>query len=94
MSTRLYVGNLPYSTTEDLLRDKFGASGTVTSVNIVMDAYTGRSKGFGFVEMDTEPEADAAISALNGSDMDGRSLRVDRARPREPRRAGGAERTG
>ncbi len=82
---KIYVGNLSFNATESELRDAFGAHGEVLSVSIVMDRDTGRSRGFGFVEMD-DAGADAAISALNGHEMGGRTLRVDEARERQPSR--------
>ena len=82
---KIYVGNLSFNATESELRDAFGAHGEVHSVSIVTDRDTGRSRGFGFVEMD-DAGADAAISALNGHEMGGRTLRVDEAREREPGR--------
>jgi len=82
----LYVGNLPFSTTEDDLRTEFSKHGTVTSAQIVKDRETGRSRGFGFVEM--SDGADAAITALNGAMFQGRTLTVNEARPREERRGG------
>lgn len=85
MAVKLYVGNLPYSTTEDELREIFGAYGTVVSVAVVTDRDTGRSKGFAFVELETAEEAKAAIDALNGKDFSGRALVVNEARPREER---------
>ena len=81
----IYVGNLPYSVTEDDLRTAFEAHGAVSSAAVISDKFTGQSKGFGFVEMPDNGEAEAAIEALNGADMKGRSLRVNEARPREPR---------
>ncbi len=89
MAKRLYVGGLPYSATEEDLENLFGASGTVTSVTLVTDKYTGQAKGFGFVEMSTDAEANAAIAAVNGTMMGGRTLTVNEARPREDRPAGG-----
>jgi len=91
MAKRLYVGGLPYSTGERELEDLFAAAGTVTSVSVVTDKYTGQSKGFGFVEMSTDAEADAAINSLNGTMLGGRSLTVNEAKPREerPRTGGG-----
>ncbi|MDJ0928537.1 MAG: RNA-binding protein [Gammaproteobacteria bacterium] len=91
MGKKLYVGNLPYSTTEDSLRETFGQSGTVESATIIIDRDTGRSKGFGFVEMSNDSEAQAAIEALNGTNMDGRQIKVNEAKPRAPRdnRGGG-----
>jgi cold-inducible RNA-binding protein len=85
MAVKLYVGNLPYSTTEDELREMFAAHGTVESVAVITDRETGRSKGFGFVELGTPEEAKAAIDALNGKDFGGRGLVVNEARPREDR---------
>lgn len=92
MAKNLYVGNLPFSTTADDLREAFGAYGTVTSASVISDRETGRSRGFGFVEM--SDGAEAAISALNGQDFQGRQLTVNEARPREPRRetSGGGRR--
>ena len=84
MSKSIYVGNLPWSATEDQVRNLFAAYGTVNSVNLVSDRETGRARGFGFVEM-AAADADAAIQALNGSNMDGRSLKVNEAQPRAPR---------
>lgn len=83
MESKLYVGNLPYSATEEELSQMFGQAGTVTSVAIIKDRETGRSKGFAFVEMATEADAQKAISMLNGQSMGGRDLRVSIARPRE-----------
>lgn len=80
---RIYVGNLPFSTTEDSLRATFEEHGQVESASIVMDRETGRSRGFGFVEMRDDNEAQAAINALNGKPMDGRPLVVNEAKPRE-----------
>jgi len=81
----IYVGNLPYSATEDDLRDAFGEYGEVSSANIISDKYSGQSKGFGFVEMTNDGDAERAIEALNESDMKGRNIRVNQARPREER---------
>jgi RNA recognition motif-containing protein len=81
----IYVGNLSYGMSEDELRDAFGAYGTVSSVKILMDRETGRSRGFGFVEMPDQGEAEAAITQLNGKDVGGRPLRINEARPRERR---------
>ena len=86
---KIYVGNLPYSATDGELQQKFEAFGQVDSATVVMDRETGRSKGFGFVEMSEKSEADAAIAALNGQDMDGRALKVNEARPRTDNRGGG-----
>jgi RNA recognition motif-containing protein len=85
MGAKLYVGNLPFAADESAVREFFAKAGKVDSVKIVTDPYNGRSKGFGFVEMENESAALAAIEQLNGADMMGRPLRVDRARPREPR---------
>ncbi len=91
MGKKLYVGNLTYDTTDGDLEQMFAAHGTVESAQIIMDRDTGRSKGFGFVEMKSDQEAQAAIQALNGQDRGGRALTVNEARPREERgpRGGG-----
>ena len=81
----IYVGNLPYSMTEGDLREAFEAFGTVTSSSVITDKFSGQSKGFGFIEMSNNSEADAAIKGLNGSSIQGRSLKVNEAKPREPR---------
>ena len=81
MGKRLYVGNLPYSVSEQDLIDKFGASGTVESATLITDRDSGRSKGFGFVEMATDAEAQKAIEEINGTDYDGRPVTVNEARP-------------
>lgn len=88
MSKRIYVGNLPFSATEEEIRDLFSSYGTVQSVRVITDRETGRPRGFAFVEMD-DRGADEAIQALEGSDMGGRSLRVNEARPREQSGYGG-----
>lgn len=85
MSVRLYVGNLPFSVSEQDLEEMFGQIGVVESANVVTDRDTGRSRGFAFVEMDSREAADAAIAALNGREIDGRQLTVNEARPRESR---------
>jgi RNA recognition motif-containing protein len=85
----LYVGNLPYSTTEAQLRTLFSQSGEITAVTLITDRETGRSKGFGFVEMETEEQAQDAIRRFNGYSMNNRSLTVNEARPREERQGGG-----
>jgi RNA recognition motif-containing protein len=85
MGNRLYVGNLAYSTTEDGLAEAFGQAGNVVEVAVIMDRETGRSKGFAFVTMETDAEAAAAIEALDGKELDGRTLRVAEAKPREER---------
>ena|SRR5215467_13693426 len=89
MSTKLYVGNISFNTSNQDLIDMFSASGTVQSANIIEDRDTGRSRGFGFVEMASKEEADAAIAALNGKEVDGRTLKVNEAKPREERGGGG-----
>ena len=89
MGTKLYVGGLPYAATESQLTTLFAEHGTVESARIIADKFTGQSKGFGFVEMSTSDQAQAAITALNGSEMGGRSLTVNEARPMEPRSGGG-----
>ena len=94
MGSKLYVGGLPYSTTESELTTLFAAHGTVESARVIADKFTGQSRGFGFVEMSTIEEAKAAITALNGSQLDGRSLTVNEAKPQEPRSGGGGGRFG
>src|SRR4051812_12302862 len=89
MGKKLYVGNLAYGVTDSDLQTMFAAHGTVQSAQVIMDRDTGRSKGFGFVEMGSDQEAQAAIAALNGQQSDGRSLTVNEAKPREDRRGGG-----
>jgi RNA recognition motif-containing protein len=90
MGKRLYVGNLSFQTTEHSLSDAFGADGRkVQSVSIMMDRDTGRSRGFAFVEMESDADAQAAIQAMNGADLDGRPLRVNEAEDRKPRTGGG-----
>jgi cold-inducible RNA-binding protein len=86
MTTNIYVGNLSYDTSEDTLRTLFGEYGEVESARVITDRYTGRSKGFAFVEMSAEDAAQAAIDALNGKSVDGREIRVDKAKPRTERR--------
>lgn len=86
--TRIYVGNLPFSATQDELRALFEQHGSVENVDLISDRETGRPRGFGFVEM-AESDAQSAIQALDGTEMDGRNLRVNEARPREPRGGGG-----
>ena len=85
MATKLYVGNLPYSADDAGLQSFFEPAGTVASATVVMDKMTGRSRGFGFVEMGSEDEAAAAIKQFDGAEMDGRNLKVNEARPREER---------
>lgn len=89
MGKKLYVGNLGYNIEKNDLEQMFSAHGTVTSVQVITDRDSGRSKGFGFVEMGSESEAQAAIEALNGKSIDGRSLTVNEARPQENRGGGG-----
>ena len=89
MSTKLFVGNLSFKTTENELQDAFAAHGTVLETNLMMDRATGRPRGFGFVTMSSPEEAQKAIDALNGKDLDGRALTVNVAKPREERPGGG-----
>lgn len=89
MGRKLYVGNLSYSTTDESLRNAFAAFGTVDSAKVIMDRETGRSKGFGFIEMSTDEEAQAAVGGLDGQVVDGRNLRVSEARPQEGGGGGG-----
>ena len=88
MSSKLYVGNLSYSVRDEDLQQQFSAFGSVQSAKVMMDRDTGRSKGFGFVEMKTDQEAQAAIAGLGGKEMDGRQLTVNEAKPREDRGRG------
>jgi RNA recognition motif-containing protein len=85
MNNKLFVGSLPFRLTEEELANHFAQAGKVLSAKIINDKMTGRSKGFGFVEMSTEEEAQKALSMLNGSELDGRTLNVDMAKPLEPR---------
>jgi RNA recognition motif-containing protein len=97
MGNKLYVGNLAYSVTDETLQQRFAQFGVVTSAKVMMDRDTGQSKGFGFVEMGSDPEAQAAVRGLNGSSMDGRAVVVNEARPKEARPGGfggGARRGG
>jgi RNA recognition motif-containing protein len=89
MTMRLYVGNLSFQTTSQDLQDYFSQAGTVESANVVEDRETGRSRGFGFVEMATKEEGEAAIQQFNGKELNGRNLTVNEARPREDRGGGG-----
>jgi len=89
MGTKLYVGGLPYSTTEQQLSELFSQQGSVTSAKVITDKFTGQSRGFGFVEMSTEEEAQKAITALNGTQLDGRTMTVNEARPQEKRTGSG-----
>jgi RNA recognition motif-containing protein len=88
-SNKLYVGGLAYEITDDRLQEIFSAHGTVESARVITDRETGRSRGFGFVEMSSQEEAQQAIDKLNGTDLDGRSLTVNEAKPKEPRSGGG-----
>jgi cold-inducible RNA-binding protein len=92
MNNKLFVGNLSFNTTENSLQDAFAAHGTVVEANLMMDRMTGRPRGFGFVTMSTPEEAQAAIAALHGKELDGRQITVNVARPREERPAGGGGR--
>jgi len=87
-SKKLYVGGLPYSISDTQLEELFSAHGTVESARVITDRMTGRSKGFGFVEMSSQSEAEVAIEKLNATDMEGRSITVNEAKPREPRSGG------
>jgi len=89
VTKKLYVGNLPFSMTEELLRDLFEQHGQTQSVNVITDRETGRSRGFGFVEFETQESAQAALEALDGKDIDGRPLRVNEAHERQSRGGGG-----
>src|SRR5512134_4017294 len=89
MGSKIYVGGLPYAATESQLNDLFAQHGTVASARIITDKFTGQSRGFGFVEMSSQEEAQAAISAVNGTQMEGRTLTVNEAKPQEPRSGGG-----
>jgi RNA recognition motif-containing protein len=89
MGKKLYVGNLSYSVTNDALAQLFAAHGKVDSAEVIIDRMTGRAKGFGFVEMSADAEAQAAIAALNGKEIEGRAIVVNEARPKEPRAGGG-----
>ena len=94
MNNKIYVGGLPYSTSEKQLEDLFAAHGSVQSARIIIDKFTGRSKGFGFVEMASGNEAQSAIQALNGQDFEGRNLTVNEARPQQSRPGFGDRREG
>ena len=89
MGSKLYVGGLPYSTTQAELTDLFSAHGTVQSANVISDKYTGQSRGFGFIEMSSGEEAQAAITALHSTELGGRTLTVNEAKPMAPRSGGG-----
>jgi RNA recognition motif-containing protein len=92
MGRKLYVGNLPYSVTEEKLEEMFSGAGRVESVKIIINRDTGQSKGFAFVEMSNDSEANAAISKLNGTDLDGRPMKISEARPQTDRGGGGGGR--
>src|SRR3954462_15651467 len=94
MGKKLYVGNLPFSATDQILTDTFSQCGTVESAKIITDRDTGRSKGFGFVEMSSDAEAADAISKFNGADYEGRPMTVSEAKPQAPREGGGGGRGG
>ncbi len=97
MAKKLYVGGLPYSTTQDALKEAFSAAGNVTSATVITDRMSGRSKGFGFVELENDDDAAKAIEMFNGKDFEGRKIIVNEARPleaRPPRRSGGFSRGG
>lgn len=89
MGRKLYVGNLPFSATEEMLGTKFSEHGKVESAKLITDRDTGQSKGFGFVEMGSDAEANAAIAALNGADFDGRAIKVNEAKPQAKKTGGG-----
>ncbi|MEK7067029.1 MAG: RNA-binding protein [Patescibacteria group bacterium] len=97
MAKKLYVGNLSWNVTDDSLKDTFSQAGTVVSANVITDKMTGRSRGFGFVEMSSDEEAERAIESLNGKELDGRSITVNEAKPmadRPPRRDFGGRDSG
>jgi RNA recognition motif-containing protein len=94
MGSKIYVGGLPYSASDPQLSSLFAPHGTVESARVITDKFTGQSRGFGFVEMSTAEEAKRAIDALNGTQMDGRTLTVNEAKPQEPRSGGGGGRGG
>jgi RNA recognition motif-containing protein len=94
MGNKLYVGSLPYSTTEQQLSELFAPHGTVQSAKVITDRFTGQSRGFGFVEMVTDEDAQKAIAALNGAQVGGRTLVVNEARPQEKRSFGGGGASG
>jgi cold-inducible RNA-binding protein len=93
MNNKLFVGNLSFNTTENDLQDAFASHGTVLEANLMMDRATGRPRGFGFVTMGTDEEAQKALNAMNGANLDGRNLTVNVARPREERSGGGGDRS-
>ncbi len=89
MGSKIYVGGLPFAATDSQVETLFSAHGTVESARVITDKFTGQSRGFGFVEMSTPSEAEAAITALNSTEMDGRTLTVNEAKPMAPRSGGG-----
>ena len=89
MATKLYVGNLPFNTTENELQELFSQAGAVQEVMLMQDKFTGKSRGFAFVTMSSDQDAQNAISQINGTQLEGRALTVNEARPREPRPSGG-----
>ncbi len=93
-SNKLYVGGLPFSVTDDRLQEIFSPHGTVESARVITDRMTGRSRGFGFVEMSSQAEAEEATTNLNGTDLEGRSLTVNEAKPQQERSGGGGGRGG
>jgi RNA recognition motif-containing protein len=92
MNKKLYVGGLPFSVTDDQLKTIFESHGTVESAKVITDRYTDKSRGFGFVEMSSQQEAEQAIKALNGTELEGRSLKVNESKPREDRSGSGGAR--
>ena len=94
MGSKIYVGGLPYATTDAQLQEVFSAHGTVESARVITDKFSGRSRGFGFVEMSSDEEAQKAIQALNGTELEGRTLTVNEARPQEKRSGFGGDRGG
>jgi len=94
MNNKVYIGGLPYTTTDEQLQQLFSPHGTVESARVITDKFTGRSKGFGFVEMSSGAEAQAAIQALHGTDLEGRNLTVNEARPQVKRSSFGGDRRG
>jgi len=90
MNKKLYVGGLPFSVTDDQLKTLFESHGTVESAKVITDKFTDQSRGFGFVEMSTQQEAEKAIQALNGTEIEGRSIKVNESKPRTDRSGGGA----
>ncbi len=94
MGKKLYIGNLPYSVDDSVLQEEFSKFGAVASAKVITDRETGRSKGFGFVEMESDSEADAAIEKMNGASLGGRDINVSEARPQAPREGGGGGRGG